>query len=115
MGWRPIACILMIGIAGCGHVPDSPELSDHRGNYSYQFERERFLPCDSDEQWWVVDQSDLHLRYQDMSERHGMDIFVHLRGTVSEPGQHGHLGLYSRTFTVYEVIEIRESGECPSM
>ena len=84
----------------------------HEGYASFGFEVSAFTPLASDERWWVVGEApyqDLRDRYGELTSNPYAEIYVEIRGDVSEPGRHGHLGAYTRTIRVTEVVTVRAS------
>lgn len=109
--WTFVASIVAtvsFAAGGCAIVDN--ELSDGMQGYvSFGFEVSAFYPCDSAEQWWVESANELELgeRYDAIVSRPYEWVYVRLRGSVSRPGQYGHLGQYQRVLTVSEILEMR--------
>ncbi len=113
MNLRRIAGALWIilaaahSLAACGGPPQ-PEL--HQGFFGYGFETSSFRPCNANEAWWVQGEGDimqgLLAQYDAVAPQPYGEVYVELRGTLSEPGTYGHLGAYTREFTVTEVVSV---------
>lgn len=107
-----------LGLTSChgkppdfGHVNKS---STSRGLFFAGFEQHSFMPCAADETWWwgkayptdpdwlMVD--DLFDDSCDPEEDPycGL-VYMEVDGSVSEPGQYGHLGQYERELIVSRV------------
>lgn len=98
-------------------TPDStaPDGSaEYSGHYSVGFEVSEFVPCSSDESWWLVGTPELMSQVQ--SDEPGRapttPVFVRVRGELSGPGSYGHLGTYDRQLTVTEVLEVGSEDGC---
>jgi hypothetical protein len=50
-------------------------------------------------------------RYRELMDGQYGTVYVSVRAEVSEPGHYGHLGMYSRSVAVREVISARAAGE----
>ncbi len=75
-----------------------------QGRYLLGFEESSFRPAGSSERWWVSFSSSLGDRAAALSEAaRGEGIEVELSGDVSELGEYGHLGQYSRAFHVRDI------------
>lgn len=98
-------------------TPDSTapdESGEYAGHYSVGFEVSEFVPCGSDESWWLVGTAELVSQVQG-DEPGGTPttpVFVRVRGELSDPGSYGHLGAYDRQLTVTEVVEVGSGGGC---
>ncbi len=84
-------------------------LQEYRGVYSVGDEKNAFYPCGSKERWWVAFRSgsrpDSVTGWGNWSMR--------VRGTVSPKGSYGHLGSYSRTLTIEQVLEVNSGRGNP--
>lgn len=97
-----LACAVLQ--AGCALVPGPPV---HRGLVSFGFEVEGFTPCDADGQWWVADApADLRERYRDAVGFRYTPVYVVVEGTLSPPGEYGHLGAYDRQISISRLVEM---------
>jgi hypothetical protein len=107
----PAFLVVMVLFARCREVETDVTL--YTGFYSLGFEVSAFTPCGSEEKWWTGG-AELVERYRDLNVEQYREVFVRLRGNVSEEGNYGHLGAYNRQFEVSEVVEIREvkDGDC---
>jgi hypothetical protein len=88
-----------------------PSQGSFEGYYETGFERNAFIPLDRNEQWWVLPAND-EIGYQLIAamapsrppqNRVGHARVV-VRGELSPPGSHGHLGLYQRELTVTAIV-----------
>lgn len=95
---------------------------EHAGHYRTSFETSEFVPCNSDERWWVdgpaLAEVDSFLREisglpktTEPTPLQDGRVFVRWSGVRSELGSHGHLGAYDRQFTAERILEIREPSE----
>jgi len=89
------------------NVPE-PSNGVYRGRYVKRFEVSSFQPCGSSKQWWVVGRVDpLIAAVTSAGGFVGGTAYVELRGRVTPRGRYGHLGGYSREFTVERVLLAR--------
>lgn len=82
------------------------------GFYEAAWEREVFLPCGVDEEWW----SWSTVRIIRNDPRGWGRAFVVIEGRVSARGRFGHLGRFPRQIVITRALEIRpaEEGVCPT-
>lgn len=84
------------------------------GYYTVGWEEQSFRPCgeaprgmgDSG-RWWVSNPGPMMRAYRDLVEGDWGTIFVTVRMDMTEPGRWGHLGGYSRSVAVEELIDAR--------
>ncbi len=90
-----------------------PEDSDETiGIYVSGFEASALHPCDEPgEQWWMGMNAEFSERYSAMIDpatesrgSRGPYVLVRVEGDKTELGQYGHLGAYSREFTVTDLV-----------
>ena len=106
--------ILTALLAGCASVTTEPVPEIHAGFYRAGFEEDGFSPCESGEEWWVVDGQELRARYAETAERDYEPVYAVVRGETGPRGAFGHLGAYDRELRVTEVLEVRapREGDC---
>jgi hypothetical protein len=104
-------------------LPNAGITGEFAGHYISGFEVSSFVPCGNYEignasgAWWLgaTPEAGFYDQYQDVigpDAGEYVTVFVVWRGTVSGPGQYGHLGGYIREATVEEVIEMSLDGTC---
>jgi hypothetical protein len=109
-----LAIPLLLGVYGLARRVDGAE---YRGHYTMGLERSSFVPCGSNEDWWVEVKSErvadelTHRLARDGRVAYGIDAYVVWRGKPSERGQFGHVGRYDRTFEVRSVAVARPSAK----
>ena len=108
MRWLLMGCLMVLLLVGCG----AEEVDDwvYDGFLAFGFETSSFVPCNSEENWWVIPNQQTSDGYTAVSQQPYQAVFARLKGDVSESGMYGHLGQYDREFTVREVVEIRPAG-----
>lgn len=113
--------------AGRARQRSGPELHpetgpEFQGQYLQSFEVSSFVPCGSTEKpgygvgyWLNWDDSKSYDRYRAEISKQVDNAVVYLKftGTISPPGQYGHLGVYTREVTVEKVLEVKLRGICP--
>lgn len=84
------------------------------GYYTVGWEEQSFTPCRTRPLpigdrgvWWVSNPGPLMEVYRDLVEGDWGTIFVTVRADLTEPGRFGHLGGYSRSMAVLEVMDAR--------
>jgi hypothetical protein len=85
------------------------------GYYTVDWEEQSFRPCrgvgaalrGDRGPWWVANPGPMLAVYRDLVENEYGTIFVTVRVDVTEPGRFGHLGGYSRSVAVLEVLDAR--------
>jgi hypothetical protein len=109
-----LAIPLLLGVYGLARRVDGGE---YRGHYTMGLERSSFVPCGSNEDWWVEIRSG---RASDELTRRlpprgrvpmVVDAYVVWRGKPSDRGHFGHVGRYDRTFEVRSVAVARPSAK----
>ena len=87
--------------------------------YSYGFETSAFTPCGVKEHWWVGPANDevgqeLMRAYNATTSTQNRGVYARLRGKITPKGSYGHLGFYTREFTVSEIVDLRaqQAGDC---
>jgi hypothetical protein len=84
---------------------------ESEGLLTFDFEVSSFLPCGSQEAWWVVATNELSQQYGALNVPPGQSAFARLRGVRSGRGNYGHLGSYRHEFEVTEVVTLRLAQE----
>ena len=108
--------------------PDPPPADEalsakqHTGVYVSLFETSLFEPCDSNERWWLDARGEINASFYDQykalqaefEDKYNVTLdggsphfFLTGSGTVSEFGEHGHMGQYHRQFDLTEFSEFR--------
>ena len=83
------------------------------GYYTIGWEQQSFQPCSRPVSftdrgtWWVSNPGPMMTAYRDLVEGDWGTIFVTVRADLTEPGQFGHLGGYSRAMAVVELVDAR--------
>ncbi|HLM68049.1 MAG TPA: hypothetical protein VK358_11005 [Longimicrobium sp.] len=83
------------------------------GYYTVGWEEQSFRPCGArsgvgdNGAWWVSNPGPMMGAYRDLVEGDWGTIFVTVRMDLSERGRWGHLGGYSRSVAVVELIDAR--------
>lgn len=110
---RTIA-VLALGLAGCVPAVTGPGGERQVGHYSHGFEVDSFVPCGSEERWWVGGGADIQSRYNAIAPAPYRPVYVELVGRVGPEGRFGHMGAYLRELEVAEVIVMRQAsdGDC---
>lgn len=99
---------LGVMLTACAHA--EPRVARWSGVYSFHFETVAFHPAGSDEQWWVVMETDQAREALNAAiaaapgEGPWGDAFVTIEGAISAPGQYGHMGAYQREVRVTRVL-----------
>jgi hypothetical protein len=101
-----LGAALMLG--GAARPQEPQRLS---GYYTVRWEEQSFQPCGEHQRWWVADPGPMLRRYRELMDGQYGTVYVSVRAEVSEPGHYGHLGMYSRSAAVREVISARAAGE----
>jgi hypothetical protein len=88
------------------------------GYYTIGWEEQSFracrrspLPLGDRGVWWVSNPGPMMGAYRDLVEGEYGTIFVTVRADLTEPGRYGHLGGYSRSMAVIELIDARRPSE----
>jgi hypothetical protein len=84
---------------------------ESEGLLTFDFEASSFLPCGSQEAWWVVATDELSQQYGALNVPPGQSAFARLRGDRSGRGHYGHLDSYHYEFEVTEVVTLRQAQE----
>src|SRR4051794_17214154 len=82
---------------------------ESEGLLSFGFEASSFLPCGSQEGWWVIPTPELTQQYAALNVLPGQSAFASLRGQRSDRGHYGHLDSYRYEFEVTEVVALRQA------
>lgn len=116
----PFAGLLLLGLAlttpSCALLDGNGEHT-YEGFYNAGFEVSAFIPCGSEEAWWITFHGNSSAgqefsdRYAQLIDEEYEPIYVRLRGVRSDKGAYGHLGGYAREFELLEVIEMRHRRE----
>lgn len=110
---RPLLPLLLLPFLASAAAP--PRLVS--GYYTISWEQQSFHPCDRPVSftdrgvWWVSNPGPMMEAYRDLVEGDWGTIFVTVRAELTEPGQFGHLGGYSRAMAVVELIDARLPSE----
>lgn len=84
----------------------------------FGFETSAFTPCGVKEHWWVTSANDEVgeelTRAYDAASTQNRPVYARLRGKITPKGSYGHLGMYTREFTVSEIVDLRakQAGDC---
>jgi hypothetical protein len=87
------------------------------GYYTIGWEQQSFHPCDRPVSftdrgaWWVSNPGPMMQAYRDLVEGDWGTIFVTVRADLTDTGQFGHMGGYSRAMAVVELVDAREPSE----
>lgn len=88
------------------------------GYYTVRWEEQSFRPCprpgaaSADRgPWWVSNPGPMMQAYGDLVGDGWGTVFVTVRMDLSEPGRWGHLGGYSRSVAVVELLDARRPSE----
>lgn len=103
-----IGCLMVFLLVGCGGREADEGV--YEGFLAFGFETSSFVPCATEENWWVIPNQQTSDGYTAVSQQPYQAVFARLKGDVSEVGTFGHLGQYNREFTIREVVEIRPAG-----
>lgn len=111
---RKAMLTLVLALAGCATLTDATASREYTGLYASGFEVEGFVPCGTEESWWVAGGEELRERYREVATRPYEAVYVVVRGEVGPEGRYGHLGAYPREIEVSDLVEIRPArpGEC---
>ena len=87
-----------------------------KGVYVNSFERSDFVPCGSDQHWWLRGNVSSKIRsalQQDADAwRSRVPVYIEISGTKSEEGRWGHLDAYQYEFKVSRILNVSLSGKC---
>ena len=95
------------------HPPSTPLPGKiYAGLYVLAEHESSLTPCNTTDRWDVkgfAPELDEFLQaHPEVRGGHGVaQVFVRLRGELSDQGHYGHIGVYSRQLTITEVIEVR--------
>jgi len=104
---RLILLLIVVLIStGCGDDPSESEV-EVSGRYRSGFETSELILCESGEEWWVADSDGLAADYDSIVEEPANGLYVSVVGVVSEIGEWGHMGCYSRELRITSVREAR--------
>ena len=99
-------------------APPEPQERVVSGYYTIAWEEQSFRPCRTlpwpvgdHGVWWVSNPGPMMGAYRDLVEGDWGTIFVTVRVDLSEPGRWGHLGGYSRSIAVLELLDARRPSE----
>ncbi|MDX1670982.1 MAG: hypothetical protein R3211_01470 [Balneolaceae bacterium] len=105
-------CIAVMWLIGCR------EAEQIRGFYAGGWEWSEFQPCQNlEEQWWVTGDSVFFSKYDSLTTAEGHErafgptVYIEGAGTVSRPGEYGHVGAYSRELEISRVTIMKYLGE----
>lgn len=110
---RPVLPLLLLPVLASAAAP--PRLVS--GYYTVGWEEQSFHPCDRPVSftdrgvWWVSNPGPMMAAYSELVEGDWGTVFVTVRAELTEPGQFGHLGAYSRAMAVVELVEARRPSE----
>ena len=136
---RPLLIVVVVVVALCACLacalvavaaflyPQRPIIGvsegEFAGHYTSGFEVASFAPCAGSGPsgpWWLNAAPEIRF-YEQYSALLGgtpqppgayASVFLRFRGTLSPPGDYGHLGAYEREVMVVEVVEMSVEGEC---
>lgn len=107
---RYVALVLILMSTGCAartHVVE--------GIYQRGFESEQFFACGrpaDDSPWWVSLSERARTQWDSLSQGlRPVGLYAKVRGSLTERGQFGHLGLSTRILRVAEFVELRPRAE----
>jgi hypothetical protein len=112
--------ILVAALAACSDVTsiDAAGTREFRGRYGSGFEASAFLACeqpDGASAWWAefaleersVPLDSAFAAARNVSEPwRGPEMYVEVRGRLSEPGAYGHLSAWKRQLTILAVRRV---------
>lgn len=94
--------------------PQPPQEQLVSGYYTVGWEEQSFracrrgpLPVGDSGLWWVSNPGPMMGAYRDLVDGDWGTIFVTVRIDMTEPGRWGHLGGYSRSVAVVELLDAR--------
>jgi len=115
---KAAALLLVIAATSCARTPEQsaavePEADIHTGYYTEGFETREFRPLSSaGERWWVEGSLPCaFLTFNQETNAPWHRVYVELEGSVSSPGQFGHMGAYQRKLSVDRVVSCRPLQE----
>lgn len=127
--------VCLIGLSACATAQDEStadavddeqwsdvieDTSVTTGIYISSFEASILYPCEEPgERWWMSTNAEFSERYRALTKEdeepvcRGTHVLVRVEGDKTEFGQYGHLGAYSREFTVTSLIDMRRIDSEP--
>lgn len=102
---HPVLLMLaVLLLAGCAY--DSTRLEvEVAGRYLSGFETSELILCGSGERWWVSQLDGLGADYDSIVGDSREGLYLSAVGVVTENGQWGHMGQYSRAIRITSVHE----------
>lgn len=110
--------LILLSIYGCStsdnSSPDGFKLDNIppdtiKGHFSSGWELSIFIPCNSDESWSISSgTSQFSSIYGSIASDTESRVFIQAKGSVSELGQYGHLGINKRIFNLTNLYEMRK-------
>jgi hypothetical protein len=98
--------------------PAPVQIETYAGHLTLGFEQRVFVPCGSQDQWWLEAEGDIPGRLKKAGgpdafkpELRGVVFFLRGRGRLSGLGHFGHLGAFAKELTLVEVVELRAQGK----
>jgi hypothetical protein len=95
--------------------------AEYAGIFSETFEDSSFVPCGTNDDWWLEKQGHIFGRFideqpalLDSAGRFVEPIYLRVIATPSATGNHGNLGAHSRRLDVDEVLDVHvyHAGDC---
>ena len=95
----------------------------YKGLYVSAFERSDYMPCNSDEHWWLQGSvystiekfiKDNSLRSGDGDWNPNVPVYIEVVGSKSNKGKWGHMGAYQYELNATDLIEISATNKCSS-
>ncbi len=90
----------------------------YKGYYAYGFETNNFMPCNSEEVWWVESNLPAIAKEADAEYKilPNSLYYIELGGEISAPGNYGHLGASDRELMirVVKVAKLARDVICPA-
>jgi len=113
------AWLFFISLICISNTPDAGEL--YRGLYVGGFEHSDFMPCGTQERWWLQGEAYAQIQAAVTEKRRtpgntdwtlSSPVYVELRGSLSKPGRYGHMGAYSRQLNAQKLIYLSFTNQC---
>lgn len=93
----------------------------YKGLYVSSFERSDFMPCGSNEHWWLQGSvyseieefiKENSLRSNDGDWYPNIPVYIEVVGKKSGKGEWGHMGAYQYEFNTTELVDISAINKC---
>ena len=107
-------CIMFV--SGSLHAQET-----YKGLYVSAFERSDFMPCNSNEHWWLQGSvysmieefiKDNSLRSGDGDWNPNSPVYIEVVGSKSNKGMWGHMGAYQYKLNAMELVEVSATNKC---